>query len=79
MLTHEVNFMISARFRAAVRAFPGRQWQLAHRANLHPTVLSKIMTGEQRVRFGDERVLRVREVLGLAASECFETEPAAVA
>jgi transcriptional regulator with XRE-family HTH domain len=49
-----------------------RQYEIARRAGLHPTVLSAILTGAVQVGPGDARIVRVAEVLGLTPAECFD-------
>ncbi len=66
--------MISRRFIEAVKLADEPAYRIAWRAGLHPATLSKILTGAERVREGDRRVLAVAEVLGLSRAECFEPE-----
>lgn len=64
--------MISTQFIAAVKLAKQRSYQIAHAANMHPSTLSRIITGAEKVKPNDPRVLRVASVLGLSATECFE-------
>ena len=64
--------MLSRKFIAAVKLSPMREYQIAHLAGLHPSTLSKIINGIERVIPNDQRVLKVAKVLGLAPEECFE-------
>lgn len=66
--------MVSERFIAAVKLSKQRGYQIAHAAGLHPSTLSRLVTGAERPRPDDPRVLRVASVLGLSATECFEQE-----
>ena len=71
--------MLSERLHQAIQAYPGRQWELAHKAAIHPTTLAKLKTGHERPRAGDERVIRLGAVLGLPPEDCFAVDQAAVA
>lgn len=65
---------LSQRFIYAVKLGPYRAYHLAHQAGLHPATLSKLITGAERVKPGDPRVIAVGRVLGLGPEECFEQE-----
>jgi hypothetical protein len=66
--------MVSRDFIAAVKLAAQRSYQIAHAAGMHPSTLSRLITGAERTKPGDARVLRVAAVLGLASEECFEVE-----
>jgi hypothetical protein len=66
--------MVSRDFIAAVKLAKQRSYQIAHAAQLHPSTLSRLITGAEMAKQGDPRVLRVAEVLGLAPEDCFEAE-----
>jgi hypothetical protein len=66
--------MVSSQFIAAVKLAKQRSYQIAHAADMHPSTLSRLITGAELAKPGDPRVLRVAEVLGLAPEECFEAE-----
>ena len=67
--------MISNKFREAVKLHPKPQYKLAWEAGINPTTLSQIVTGYIKPKVGDQRVIRVAELLGLKPSQCFkETE-----
>lgn len=68
--------MVSNVFIASVKLSPLRAYQIAWAAGLHPSTLSRIVNGIERVEVGDERVLRVGEILGLDPQQCFEMETA---
>jgi hypothetical protein len=68
----EEKVRISQRLREAVKLAPRPAYRIAQDANLHPTVLSKLITGAESVRVADPRVLRVAEVLGIPAAQAFE-------
>lgn len=64
--------MISRRLRETVKLSDLRAYEIAHRANLHPSTLSRILHGIEDVMPGDPRVLRIAKVLGVRPEECFE-------
>jgi hypothetical protein len=64
--------MISRRFWIAVKLADRPQWRIAAESGVNANTLSKLMSGSLRVKSGDERVVRVGRVLGLAPEECFE-------
>lgn len=67
--------MVSEKLRHALiaeRIRGARQYEVARKAALHPTVLSAIVRGAIPVKRNDRRVLRLGEVLGLKPDECFE-------
>ncbi len=66
--------MVSEYFIASVKSAAQRNYQIAHAARLHPSMLSKIMIGAERVKPQDPRVLRVARVLGLRSDDCFESD-----
>lgn len=66
---------ISKKLKEAVKLSDKRAYEIAHKARLHPSTLSKILNGIEDVRSGDPRVLRIARVLRLKPSECFGMEP----
>lgn len=62
---------ISTKFRAAIKLSKNKSYQIAQAAGLHPSTLSKIVCGIDKVKLGDKRVMAVGKVLGLAPDECF--------
>jgi len=64
--------MVSERFRAAVLLNPKRAYRIAQEAGLHPSTLSKLLNGIERVKPGDVRVIKVGEILGFKPEECFD-------
>lgn len=68
--------MVSKKLIAAVRLHPTlRQYQVAHAVGIHPSVLSSILCGIERVEFGDPRVLRLGRLLRIPREELFEVQP----
>ena len=64
--------MLSRLFIESVKRSPRPQYLIAHDAGLHPATLSKLLTGAERVKPNDPRVVAVGRVLGLAAAQCFD-------
>lgn len=64
--------MISNQFKLAIKTNPLQGYQIAHKAGLHPSTLSKIVCGIEKVKKNDPRVLKVAAVLGLKKDQCFE-------
>jgi transcriptional regulator with XRE-family HTH domain len=71
--------MVSRKLVEAVKLNRQRGYQIAHAAGLHPSTLSKILNGIERVSPGDPRVLAVCRVLGLAEQEAFDHDTEATA
>ena len=64
--------MVSRKLVETVKLSDLRAYEIAHKAEMHPTTLSRILNGIEDVKPGDSRVLRIAKVLGLKPSECFE-------
>jgi hypothetical protein len=67
--------MLSDRLRQKIleeRSRGVRQYEIARRAEIHPTVLSALLSGAIPAKRNDARVLAVARVLGLDADVCFE-------
>ena len=65
---------LSEKFIHAVKLAEIRQYKICQKARppLHPSVLSRLMNGIEKVRDNDARVIAVGRVLGLNPHECFE-------
>jgi hypothetical protein len=70
---------ISREFLVALKLCPEPAYRLALRAGLHPTQLSKLIHGAERLRPNDPRVIEVGRELGLAPDDCFEPRATAEA
>lgn len=68
-----MSVRISAKLKQAVKLSPLKQYQLAHRANVHPATMSHLLNEIHYPQSNDKRVIRLGEVLGLSPEECFET------
>ena len=65
---------ISRAFIAAVKLSDMRSYQIAHKAGVCPSTLSRLLNGIDEARPGDERITRIAKVVGLRAKECFEED-----
>jgi transcriptional regulator with XRE-family HTH domain len=63
---------VSKTFIEQIKLSPLRQYKIAQEAGLHPSTLSKIMCGIEKIKERDPRVLRVARVLKLSREDCFE-------
>ena len=66
--------MVSKELIAAIKLSKKRHYQIAQEAGLHPSTLSKIINGIEKVRRGDHRVLRLGRVLAIPENRLFEDE-----
>ncbi len=66
--------MISQKFQQALKLSEKPAYQLAWAVGLHPNTLSKITTGYLRAKPGDERLIKIGQMLGLTPVEVFEIE-----
>ncbi len=66
--------MISKTLRNAIRLSDLRSYEIAHRAGIHPSTLSKILCGIERADPGDPRVIAIARVLELSPEDCFESQ-----
>ena len=67
--------MVSEKLRVAVwrrRIHGEKQYEIAHRANLHPSVLSALLNAIIPIRPNDERVKAIGAAVGVPPDECFE-------
>ncbi len=76
ILKKENSVKISRKFIEAVKLAEIRQYKICQKArpSLHPTVLSRLMNGIEKVKDNDARVVAIGRVLGLKPNECFEPE-----
>ena len=64
--------MINQKLRNAVKLSDNKSYEIAHKAGLHPSTLSRIICGIEKVKPGDPRVIAIGRVLGFSENECFE-------
>ena len=69
-MTNPATPKLSKQFRDAIK-LNGPAYRIAQRAHIHPTTLSKLLHGYERVRPNDPRVISIGRLLGLSAAECF--------
>jgi hypothetical protein len=62
---------VSRRLIEAVRLSPDRGYVIAHQAALHPSTLSKLINGVERIRPDDARVLAIARVVGVPPEHAF--------
>jgi hypothetical protein len=67
--------MVSEKLRIAIFLHPKRSYQIAHEAGLHPSMLSKLLHGIEKVEPYDPRILKVAEILGIQPDDCFTPDP----
>ena len=63
--------MISQALKVGILLSGKRHYQIAQEAGLHPTTLSRLLNGIDKVKPNDERVLKVADIVGVAPEECF--------
>jgi hypothetical protein len=66
--------MISKKLKMAIKTSFLKSYEIAHQAGIHPSVLSKIICGIEKVKPNDKRVIAVGRVLGIDNDDCFESE-----
>lgn len=63
----------SLRRRVFERRMAGeRQYVIARKAGLHPSLVSHLLNGSKPIRRHDARVLRLADALGLSADQAIE-------
>ena len=53
-------------------------YRICQRAGVNASTLSRLINGIDPVKPGDERIIRVADVLGLSPEEAFQTEESVV-
>ena len=66
--------MITEKLIRAVKLSDRRSYQIAHAAGIHPSTLSRIVCGIDKVKKGDPRVLAVARTLGISENDCFNED-----
>jgi hypothetical protein len=64
--------MLSQKLIHAVKLSERKAYRIAHEAGLHPSTLSSLLNGIEKVKTNDKRVIAVGRVLGISADECFQ-------
>jgi hypothetical protein len=57
-----------------VKLSPKKSYKIAIEAGLHPSTLSRLINGIERIKPGDERILAIGRVLGIPPEACFQEE-----
>jgi hypothetical protein len=70
----EEKGMVSRALIETIKLSNLRSYQIAQSADLHPSTLSRIICGIERVKPGDQRVVRLAKVLGLREEDCFDPQ-----
>lgn len=68
---------LSTRLVHALKLGSEPSYKVAVRAGLHPSQLSRLIHGAERVRANDPRIIQVGRELGLQPEDCFEPGSAA--
>ncbi len=58
----------------AIKMSQERQYRLAHRIEVHPSVLSAWLNGITDPRAGDPRIIALGRLVGVPAGECFKSD-----
>jgi predicted transcriptional regulator len=64
--------MISRKLKESIKLSDLRAYEIAYKAKINPSTLSRILNGIEEVKRGDPRVLRIGKVLSIKPNECFE-------
>ncbi len=68
---------LSREFVTAYRLFPHPRWQLAVSVGMNPSQLSKFVSGAERPRTDDPRIIAIARILGVPPEAAFEAGEAA--
>ena len=63
---------ISRKLRDAVKLSELKSYEIAHKAEMHPSTLSRIICGIEKVKPNDHRVVALAQVLDIPPEECFQ-------
>jgi hypothetical protein len=69
--TETFEVRVSRHLLAAIKLSDRPAYAIAREAKVRPDILSKILTGAERVKPGDPRVLAVAQVVGVAPGRAF--------
>jgi hypothetical protein len=65
---------VSKKLWVKAKLSPLKDYEIAHLAELHPSTLSRLLCGIDKVKYGDPRVITIGQILGVPAEECFEED-----
>jgi hypothetical protein len=63
---------LSEDFRTHIVMAKEPAYRIAIRAGLHPSTLSKLLSGQERIKPSDPRVIAVGREVGLSPRQCFK-------
>ena len=66
--------MISKKLIASIKLSSMPAYKIAQEAGLDPSTLSKMVCGIIKIKPGDNRTVRVGQILGVQPDKCFEKE-----
>jgi len=66
--------MVSRKLIEAIKLHELPAYQIAHAVGIHPSTLSKLVCGIEKVKPGDVRVRAIGKVLGLTDSDLFDED-----
>ena len=66
--------VISEKLKVALKLGSEPAYKIAHKSNMDPCTLSKLICGITKVKKNDQRIIAVGRVLGITPEECFEEE-----
>ena len=66
--------IVSRKLVAAIKLNSEPAYKIAWKANLNPTMLSKLLNGIERPKPDDPRIIAVGAVLDIPPAECFQQE-----
>ena len=65
---------VSNKLRVKVKMNNIPAYRIAQLAGMDPSTLSKLICGISTIKPNDQRVIKVGEVLGISAEECFQED-----
>ena len=63
--------MITQEFKNALKLHPTPKFKLAWEAGISPSVLSHLLNGHQRVKTGDNRLLKIARLISFPTEKVF--------
>ncbi len=65
---------VSKKLRAKIKLNNIPAYRIAQLAGMDPSTLSKLICGISTIKPNDQRVIKVGEILGISAEECFQED-----
>ncbi len=63
---------LSQLLKNSIKLSDKRHYLIAHEAGIHPTTLSRLLNGIDKIKPDDPRVIAVGRVLDIPPNECFD-------